>query len=152
MFDSSALNKTNEALAIEMAKLGYPFADAVPHMVRNAEAHRIDVMFVIDEGKRTYVERIDIHGNTSTRDYVIRREFDVAEGDAYNKTLIDRAERRLKDLNYFKTVKVTTKPGSVSDRAVLDVEAVDKSTGDFSISGGYSTVDGLPGGGQGWRS
>src|ERR1700746_496903 len=112
-------------------------------MVRPAEAGRIDVSFVIDEGKRTYIERIEIHGNTRTRDYVIRREFDIGEGDAYNKTLIDRAERRLNNLNYFKTVKITTRPGSAADRVVLDVEADDQATGDFNISGGYSTTDGL---------
>jgi outer membrane protein insertion porin family len=142
LFDGNALDKTSEALAIEMAKLGYPFAHAVPRMVRNAEARRIDVTFVIDEGRRTYVERIEIHGNTRTRDYVIRREFDFGEGDAYNQTLIDRAERRLKNLNYFKTVKITTKPGSAPDRVVLDVDVGDQPTGDFWVSGGYSTTDG----------
>ena len=142
VFDGSQLDKTSEALAVEMAKLGYPFARAVPRPVRDAAARRINVTFVIDEGQRTYVERIDIHGNTRTRDYVIRREFDISEGDAYNKTLIDRAERRLKNLHYFKTVKISTKPGSAPDRVVLDVEAVDDGTGDFSISGGYSTTDG----------
>jgi outer membrane protein insertion porin family len=142
MFDGSALEKTSDALAVEMAKLGYPFAHAEPRTVRNAEARRIDVAFVIDEGQRTYVERIEIHGNLKTRDYVIRREFDFGEGDAYNKTLIDRAERRLKNLNYFKTVKITTRPGSAPDRVVLDVEAADQATGDFNVSGGYSTVDG----------
>jgi outer membrane protein insertion porin family len=74
---------------------------------------------------------------------VIRREFDIAEGDAYNKTLIDRAERRLKNLNYFKTVKISTRPGSAQDRVVLDVEVAEQSTGEFNISGGYSTTDGL---------
>ena len=142
LFDGRALNKTSEALAIEMAKLGFPFAHATPHLERNPQAHRVDVSFVIDQGERTYIERIEIHGNTRTRDYVIRREFDIAEGDAYNKTLVDRAERRLKNLNYFKTVKITTKPGSASDRVVLDVEADDQATGDFSVSGGYSTTDG----------
>ncbi len=73
---------------------------------------------------------------------MIRREFDIAEGDAYNKTLIDRAERRLKNLNYFKSVKITNRPGSTSDHVVLDVETIDQPTGDFSISGGYSTTDG----------
>jgi outer membrane protein insertion porin family len=141
-FDGNALDKTSEALAIEMAKLGYPFAHAVPQTVRDALARRIDVTFVIDEGKRTYVERIDIHGNNRTRDYVIRREFDFGEGDAYNQTLIDRVERRLKNLNYFKTVKITTKPGSAPDRVVLDVEVGDQPTGDFWVSGGYSTTDG----------
>ena len=143
VFDGNALDKTTEVLAIELAKLGYPFAQAVPRMTRDAAAQRIDVAFTIGQGPRTYVERIEIHGNTRTRGYVIRREFDIAEGDAYNKMLIDRAERRLKNLNYFKTVKIATKPGSVADRVVLDVDVVEQSTGDFTISGGYSTTDGL---------
>ena len=145
MFDGSALDKTTEALAIEMSKLGYPFAHATPRMTRDPIAQRVDVAFVIDQGQRTYVERIEIHGNLKTRDYVIRREFDFGEGDAYNKTLIDRAERRLKNLNYFKTVKITTRPGSAPDRVVLDVEAVDGQTGDFNVAGGYSTTDGWMG-------
>ena len=141
-FDGGALDKTTDALAIEMAKLGYPFAQATPRIARDASAQRVDVTFVVEEGQRTYVERIEIHGNTRTQDYVIRREFDFGEGDPYNKTLIDRAERRLKNLNYFKTVKISTRPGSTPDRVVLDVEAVDQSTGDFFVSGGYSTTDG----------
>ena len=143
VFDGGALDKTTEVLAIELAKLGFPFAQVLPRPTHNADARRIDVAFTIDQGPRTYVERIDIHGNMRTRGYVIRREFDIAEGDAYNKALIDRAERRLKNLNYFKTVKISTKPGSVSDRVVLDVEVAEQSTGEFTISGGYSTTDGL---------
>ena len=142
VFDGNALDKSTELLAIEMAKLGYPFAQATPRLVRDAAAQRIDVTFVIDEGPRAYVERIEIHGNTRTRDYVIRREFDIAEGDPYNKTLIDRAERRLRNLNYFKTVKISSRPGSAPDHIILDVEAVDQPTGDFNVAGGYSTVDG----------
>ena len=143
VFDGGALDRTSEVLAIELAKLGFPFAQAQPRTTRDAAAKRIDVAFTIDQGPRTYVERIEIHGNMRTRGYVIRREFDIAEGDAYNKTLIDRAERRLKNLNYFKTVKISTTPGSVPDRVVLDVEVAEQSTGDFNISGGYSTTDGL---------
>jgi outer membrane protein insertion porin family len=142
VFDGNALDKSSEILAIEMAKLGYPFAQAAPRIIRDASAQRIDVAFVIDQGPRTYVERIEIHGNAHTRDYVIRREFDIAEGDPYNKTLIDRAERRLKNLNYFKTVRISNRPGSAPDRVLLDVEAVDEATGDFNIAGGYSTTDG----------
>ena len=141
-FDGNALDKSAETLAIGLARLGYPFAHAVPRLARDPAARRVDVTFAIDQGSRIYVERIDIHGNTRTRDYVIRREFDFGEGDPYNKTLIDRAERRLKNLNYFKTVKISSRPGSSPDRVVLDVEAVDQPTGDFFISGGYSTVDG----------
>jgi outer membrane protein insertion porin family len=142
VFDGNALDKNKDDLAIELAKLGYPFAQVVPRTTRDADARRIGVSFVIDEGQRSYVERIDIHGNTRTRGYVIRREFDIAEGDAYNKTLIDRAERRLKNLNFFKSVKITTKPGSVSDRVILDVEVAEQSTGEFNVAGGYSTTDG----------
>jgi outer membrane protein insertion porin family len=142
VFDGNALDKSSEVLAVEMAKLGYPFAQATPRITRDAAAKRIGVAFVIDQGPRTYVERIEIHGNVRTRDYVIRREFDIAEGDAYNKTLIDRAERRLKSLNYFKTIKISNRPGSAPDRIVLDVEAVDGATGDFNIAGGYSSTDG----------
>jgi outer membrane protein insertion porin family len=145
LFNGNAMDKTSEVLAIELAKLGYPFAQALPRTTRNAEAKRIDVAFTIDQGPRTYVERIEIHGNTRTRGYVIRREFDIAEGDAYNKTLIDRAERRLKNLNYFKSVKISRQPGSAADRVILDVEVAEQSTGDFSISGGYSTTDGFLG-------
>jgi len=143
VFDGNALDKTDEILATELSKLGFPFAQAVPRTTRDAAGQRIDVSFVVDQGPRTYIERIEIHGNTRTRGYVIRREFEVAEGDAYNKSLIDRAERRLKNLNYFKTVKISTKPGSAPDRVILDVEVAEQSTGEFTISGGYSTTDGF---------
>jgi outer membrane protein insertion porin family len=143
VFDGNALDKTDEILAIELAKLGFPFAQATPRTTRDAAARRIDVAFTVDQGPRTYVERIDIHGNTRTRGYVIRREFDISEGDAYNKSLIDRAERRLKNLNYFKTVKISRLPGSAADRVVLDVEVAEQSTGDFNVAGGYSTTDGF---------
>jgi outer membrane protein insertion porin family len=143
LFDGRALDKTTDGIAVELSKIGFPFAQATPRITRDAAARRIDVAFTIDQGPRTYVERIDIHGNTRTRSYVIRREFDIAEGDAFNKSLIDRAERRLKNLNYFKTVKITRTPGSTADRVVLDVEVEEQSTGEFNIAGGYSTTDGL---------
>src|SRR5262249_48886836 len=95
------------------------------------------------EGQRLYIERINILGNVRTRDYVIRREFDVAEGDPYNRALISRAERRLKNLSYFKEVKVQPEPGSAPDRVVINVVVEEMSTGDFSVSGGYSTADGF---------
>src|SRR5207237_10787165 len=96
--------------------------------------------FAVDVGPRTYIERINIRGNTRTRDFVIRREFDLSEGDAYNRALVDRAERRLKNLDFFKTVRIVTEPGSSSDRVILIVDLEEKSTGDFSVSVGYSTT------------
>src|SRR5262249_42055085 len=92
-----------------------------------------------------YIERINIRGNTKTRDYVIRREFDIVEGDAYNHALIDRAERRLKNLGYFKNVKITSEPGSAPDRVVANVDVEEQSTGEFSFPAGSSTADGIIG-------
>lgn len=142
-FDQSKIDKTSEVLTAELGKLGLPFAQVEPRINRRAQDRLADVTFQIEQGRRSYVERIEIYGNTRTHDDVIRREFDVSEGDAYNRTLIDRAERRLRNLNYFKTIKISTRPGSASDRVVLDVEAIDQATGDFNVSGGYSSTDGL---------
>ena len=141
-FDGSALDRNDEKISAELARLGYPFSRVQSRTTRDEAGKRIDIAFTIDQGPRAYIERINIHGNLRTRDYVIRREFDIAEGDAFNKGLIERAERRLKKLDYFKTVKITTKPGSTPDRVILDVDLQEKDTGDFSIAGGYSTVDG----------
>jgi outer membrane protein insertion porin family len=142
LYNAEALEKSVEEMQVEASRRGYAFAVVRPRGDRNFDAHTVSIVFAIDEGPRTYIERINIHGNTRTRDYVIRREFDISEGDAYNRALVDRAERRLKNLDYFKTVKITTEPGSSSDRVILDVNVEDKSTGDFSVSGGYSTSDG----------
>jgi outer membrane protein insertion porin family len=145
IYNAEALEKSVEEMQIEASRRGYAFATVRPRGDRNFEAHTVSIVFAIDEGPRTYIERINVRGNTRTRDYVIRREFDVSEGDAYNRALVDRAERRLKNLDFFKSVKITTEPGSSSDRVILIVDLEEKSTGDFSVSGGYSTTDGALG-------
>lgn len=142
VYNAEAVEKTVEDVSIELARAGYPFANVRPRGERDFEKRLINVAFVVDEGSRAYIERINIRGNTRTRDYVIRREFDISEGDAYNRALVDRAERRLKNLNYFKTVRITNEPGSAPDRIVLNVDVEEQSTGEFAIMGGYSTADG----------
>ena len=142
LYNAEALEKSVEEMQIEASRRGYAFAIVRPRGDRNFEAHTVSITFGIDEGPRVYIERINVRGNTRTRDYVIRREFDISEGDAYNRALVDRAERRLKNLDFFKSVKITTEPGSSSDRVILIVDLEEKSTGDFSVSGGYSTTDG----------
>src|SRR6187397_2595056 len=132
-------------MTIQAARQGYAFANVRPGGDRNFETKTINLVFVVEEGARAYIERINIVGNTRTRDFVIRREFDLGEGDAYNRALIDRAERRLKNLDYFKTVKIINEPGSSADRIIIVVDIEEKSTGDFSVSGGYSTADGFLG-------
>jgi outer membrane protein insertion porin family len=142
LYNAEALEKSVEEMQIESSRRGYAFAIVRPRGDRNFDAHTVSITFAVDEGPRTYIERIDVRGNTRTRDYVIRREFDLSEGDAYNRALVDRAERRLNNLDFFKSVKITTEPGSSSDRVILVVDLEEKSTGDFSVSGGYSTTDG----------
>jgi outer membrane protein insertion porin family len=143
VYNAEAVEKSIENLAIEVARRGYPFSVVRPQGDRNREAATINVVFMVEEGPRVYIERINVRGNTRTRDWVIRREFDLGEGDAYNRALVDRAERRLKNLNFFKAVKITNEPGSAPDRIVLNVDLEEQPTGEFSISGGYSTADGF---------
>jgi outer membrane protein insertion porin family len=145
IYNAELVEKSTEEMTIEVSKRGYAFAQVRPRGDRNFQTHQISIVFAIEEGPRAYIERINVRGNTRTRDYVIRREFDIAEGDAYNRVLVDRAERRLKNLNYFKSVKITNEPGSASDRVILNVDVEEQSTGEFSIAGGYSTSDGIVG-------
>ena len=126
-------------LTEEVAGHGYAFAQVTPRGNRDFQNHTISVVYSIDEGPRAYIERLEIRGNNRTRDYVIRREFDVSEGDAFNQVLIQRAKRRLERLNFFQTVNITTVPGSQPDQVVLVVDVVEKSTGEFSIGAGYTT-------------
>jgi outer membrane protein insertion porin family len=143
VYNADLVEKSVESMTIQAARQGYAFANVRPRGERNFETKTINLAFVVEEGARAYIERINIRGNTRTRDYVIRREFDLGEGDAYNRALIDRAERRLKNLNYFKTVKITNEPGSAPDRVVINVDVEEQATGEFSVSGGYSTADGF---------
>jgi outer membrane protein insertion porin family len=145
VYNGDQVEKSVEALTREVAKSGYAFSSARPRGDRDPVAHTIALGFVIEEGPRVYIERINVRGNTRTREYVVRREFDLGEGDAYNRVLVDRAERRLKNLGFFKTVRITNEPGSSPDRVVVNVEVEDQPTGSFAISGGYSTADGIIG-------
>lgn len=142
-YNAEHVEKTIEQITIELAKRGYAFAQVRPRGDRDVVNYVINITFVVEEGARVYVERIDIRGNSRTRDYVIRREFDILEGDAYNRVMVDRAERRLRNLGYFKSVKITNEPGSAADRVILNVMVEEQMTGEFSIGGGYSTYDGV---------
>ncbi len=145
VYNGDMVEKTIDALAKEVAKHGYPFTQVRPRGDRDPATRTVTIVFVLEEGPRVYVERIDVRGNTRTRDYVVRREFEIGEGDAYNRVLVDRAERRLNNLGYFKKVKITNEQGSAQDRVVIVVDVEDQPTGSLSVSGGYSTTDGFIG-------
>lgn len=145
IYNADLVERSVENATVEVSKSGYAFAQVRPRGDRNFETRTISITFTVEEGPRVYIERIEISGNTRTRDWVIRREFDLGEGDAYNRVLVDRAERRLRNLGYFKTVKINNEPGSAPDRVILQVIVEDQPTGEFSVSGGYSTTDGFIG-------
>jgi outer membrane protein insertion porin family len=144
-YNADLVERSLQNVTTEVSRRGYAFAQVRPVGARDAATRTVNLGYVIEEGPRVYIERIQIRGNSRTRDYVIRREFDVGEGDAYNKVLIDRAERRLNSLGYFKRVRITNEPGSAPDRVVVNVDVEDQPTGAFSVSGGYSTADGFIG-------
>nr|WP_245973734.1 outer membrane protein assembly factor BamA [Bosea caraganae] len=144
-YNAENVEKSLVNLTTEVARRGYAFAQVRPRGDRDASGRLIGITYVVDEGPRVYVERINVRGNTRTRDYVVRRELDLGEGDAYNKVMVDRAERRLNNLGFFTKVRITNEPGSAPDRVVVNIDVEDKATGSFSISGGYSTSDGVIG-------
>lgn len=133
------------ALSDRVADSGYAFAKVEPLGNRDFNNHTISLVYSVDQGQRAYVQRIEIRGNNKTRDYVIRREFDLSEGDAFNQTMVQRAKRRLESLGFFQKVDISTAPGTQPDQVVLVVDVVERSTGEFSVGGGYTTGGETPG-------
>ena len=144
-YSSEAVEKTIEELSLAATRAGYPFAQVRPRATRDYARHTISITYYVEEGQRVYVERINVRGNDRTRDYVVRREFDMAEGDAYNKALVSKAERRLNRLGFFKTVKITPEQGSAPDKVVVNVDVEEQPTGEIGFGAGYSTADGVIG-------
>ena len=144
-YDAEQVEETLVALSEAVGSLGYAFVDVQPRIDRDREATTVDLTFEIDEGPRVYVERIDIVGNVRTLDEVIRREFRLAEGDAFNSALIRRSRQRIMNLGFFDKVEIGTSAGSAPDRSVLTVEVSDVPTGELSFGAGVSSADGVLG-------
>jgi outer membrane protein insertion porin family len=138
-YDGDAVGRTADTITEDVRLRGYSFVDVKPDVTRHPDKHTIDIVFNISEGPRVYVERIDITGNVRTKDKVIRREFRLAEGDAFNPEVARQSRQRLQDLQYFNTVTVTPTPGSTPDKTVLQTTVSEKSTGQVTIGGGYAT-------------
>lgn len=144
-YNGSDIEKSVEKLTLLTAEQGFAFARVRPRAAPDPATRTITLTYLIDEGPRIYIERINIIGNLRTKDHVIRREFRLAEGDAYNPLLVDRAKKRLNSLGFFKSADVKRRPGSSPDRVILDVELVEQSTGELSFGAGYSTSEGVIG-------
>lgn len=145
VYSARDVEKSVEAVTERVAGNGYAFAKVEPRGDRNFENNTISVVYNVEEGPRAYVQRIEIRGNDKTRDYVIRREFDMSEGDAFNQVMITRAKRRLEALDFFQTVNISTAQGSEPDQVVLIVDVIEKPTGEFSIGAGYTSGGETPG-------
>ena len=139
IYDGEAVERSVNALQDAAQARGYNFVLVRPRIARDTAKHTVDLVFDITEGPRVYVERIDIVGNTRTKDKVIRREMQLAEGDAFNAAAIRRSRARLNDLGYFNTVNITSAPGSANDKAIVTAAVDEKATGELSFGGGFST-------------
>ena len=138
-YDGDAVEKTTTALQDAVGNRGFAFVDVKPVIARDPVKKTVDLVFEVTEGPRVYIERLDIVGNTRTKDKVIRREFRLAEGDAFNAATVRRSRQRLQDLGYFNGVTVQPSPGSAQDRAVLTATVDEKATGELTLGGGFST-------------
>lgn len=142
-YQDEKIESATDALTFAAGAAGFAFVDVRPRYTANREKKTVDVTFDVREGPRVYVDRVDIVGNTATLDYVIRREMSLAEGDAYNRALVDRSKNQIKALGFFKDVDITEIPGSAPDRTGLQVKVEEQPTGELSFSAGYSSVDQL---------
>jgi len=139
------LQESVQDMAFEATAQGYAFADVRPRLERDIANRTFKVTYLVDEGARIYVERINITGNDKTRDFVIRRELEFGEGDPFNRSMVSRGRQNILDLGYFSAVDVTTQPGSAPDQVVINVAVTEQSTGEYGATVGYSTSEGVLG-------
>jgi outer membrane protein insertion porin family len=141
-YNAKQVEDTIDGLNDTAGAFGYAFADVRPQYDRDKENLTMGLTFVIQEAPRVYVERIDINGNTLTQDKVIRREFRIAEGDAFNSLQVKRSTNRIKSLGYFQEkFEVEQKPGSADDRILLEANVEEKPTGELQLSAGFSSLE-----------
>ncbi len=143
IYDATEVENTVQAVTDALGERGFAFVDVRPRVDRDRDELKINVTYEVREGPRVFVERIDIGGNVRTLDEVIRREFTLAEGDAFNTAKLRRTRQRLQDLGFFARVDVNNNPGSAPDRTVISVDVQEQSTGELSIGAGFSSTAGL---------
>lgn len=141
VYKASEVEAAIDTLTFAAGTSGFAFVDIQPDIKRNREDKTVDLVFNIIEGPRVYIERIDIVGNTTTLDYVIRRELELVEGDAFNRILLDRSRNRVRALRFFEDVEVTETQGSSADRAIVEVKVTNQPTGEVAFSAGFSSAD-----------
>jgi outer membrane protein insertion porin family len=141
-YNAKLTEDTIDGLTETAGLLGYAFADIRPQISRDKEKREMNITFVINEAPRVYVERIDINGNVRTKDEVIRREFRLAEGDAFNSFKVKRSRDRIQSLGFFQDkFEIEQKPGSGPDKIILEANVEEKATGELQVSAGFSSIE-----------
>ena len=141
-YNAKKVEDTVESLSEAAGSMGYAFADVRPNFRRSKDDLTMSVDFTLAEAPRVYVEKVNINGNTLTQDKVIRREFRIAEGDAFNSLKIKRTTNRIKSLGYFQeNFEVEQKEGSAPDRIILEANVEEKPTGELQLSAGFSSLE-----------
>lgn len=141
-YNADLVEKSINQITDAVGNRGFAFVDVRPRPTLDRENHVVDLVFDVDEGPRVYVERIDVVGNLRTLDKVIRREFRLVEGDAFNTSRLRRSQQRIRNLGFFKKVDVRNEQGSAPDKTVITVEVEEQSTGELSLGAGFSTTEG----------
>lgn len=140
-YDAEAVDQSIERLTFAVGQRGYAFVDIKPRVNRRREDRKIDLTYQINEGPRVYVERVNIAGNVRTLDKVIRREFELVEGDAFNTAKLRRSRQQIRRLGFFEKVEVTQERGTQPDRVIVNVDVEERSTGELSFGVGVSTSE-----------
>lgn len=143
VYNAKLVERVVERISYQAGQAGYAFLDVRPRITRNPQDLTVDIAFELVQGERVFIERIDITGNTRTLDRVIRRQFNVVEGDAFNAREIRNAENRIKALDFFKTVTVGVNEGSAPSRALVTVQVEEKPTGSLNLGGSFSSSEGF---------
>ena len=142
-FNADLVEETITNLNDTFADLGYAFVDTTPHIKKDEKNQTVQMVFDVAEGEKVYVGDINITGNSRTLDKVIRREFRIKEGDAFNASKLRRSKQRIENLDYFEYVNLKTIPSEEGGKTDISVDVAEKSTGSFSIGVGWSSYDGL---------
>jgi len=141
IYNASQVEAAIDNLSFFTGAAGYAFVDIQPRPRNNRADKTVDLVFNVVETPRTYVERIDIVGNVTTLDYVIRRQLELVEGDAFNRLLLNASRQRVRSLRFFENVEITETIGSAPDRAIVEVKVTEQPTGELSFSAGFSSQD-----------
>jgi outer membrane protein insertion porin family len=144
-YSSEKIDEAIQRMTTRLGNLGYAFVDIQPQVDRRRDERVVNLVLEVKEGPKVYVERIDITGNVRTLDKVIRREFRLVEGDAFNAARLQRSRQRIQGLAFFKKTEVKNQAGSAPDKSVIAVEVEEQSTGEISFGAGFSTSESLLG-------